>query len=604
MRCDQAEPLVSAAVDQELSAAEAAALDDHLAACAGCRADADRMRLLRRHLRYEALDEVPDVAPLVLDRIREAAPGARRKGWWASAAAVFVLGAVVGATVIGTAPGADAPIAAAAVPARVVAAQYAVRSLTATVTVVERGWHPQVPERRYRGSLAYRAPESIALVLRDTTAYPSAAWAPNDTTVVVDEGRAWTAGLVACPNALLPGCQPAQPQVRTVSGRAPFDEGSVAPLDLVVPVRSFAGAAAPISLGHREVDGRSAVGVRVTAAQVAPLLAGLRQAGAWREVHPSDTAEVWLDTQALVPLAVDLFPAEGADRQLWAARRGYADDAPYLQLHLEDVRLDGPVSDARFPSAPASAVTRAAGFRDGPVDISAGWLPPGLAPHRTGTVPSAGSAVALASWTDGRGWVVIRRVTPASAVSDDPARRVAIPGVGTVRLDRGGTRVTVRTDAAEYAVTGTVGEQALLGVVAGLGVHAAAASAEPVSLDGLLTLPDLPGFSATEAAVQGDTVVQACSGPGDRALVLSQTPGDRLRPPLTGDVRGVVVRGVEGRWTPSSGELEWVEPGAGGSASTGAQAAESVSASTVVSLRSDAVAVEELLAVASALVRR
>jgi hypothetical protein len=68
--------------------------------------------------------------------------------------------------------------------------------------VVERGWLPAAAERRYAGTLAYRAPETLHLELRDRTRYPAGAWVRNDVELVIDEDRAWTRGPSGRPSLL------------------------------------------------------------------------------------------------------------------------------------------------------------------------------------------------------------------------------------------------------------------------------------------------------------------------------------------------------------------------------------------------------------------
>jgi len=74
--------------------------------------------------------------------------------------------------------------------------------------------------------------------------------------------------------------------------------------------------------------------------------------------------------------------------------------------------------------------------------------------------------------------------------------------------------------------------------------------------------------------------VAAYTGPGTRALLLTESPGDRLTPPLDLSVTAVEVRGQTGRWSSARGELEWSEAG------------------LVLSLRSTTLSLNELLAVA------
>ena len=259
---------LSAAADGELAAGRAGTLEAHLAGCPACRAFQARLGTLRRRLRFEPMGAVPDVAPRVLETIRSAASqrrGGFPRAWSAElgrrrrmlpVAAAFLCGVVLGATFIGLGRGGPGQVAMADLPGRVVAAQRALRALAADVSLVERGWQPSVPERRFTGRLRYRAPEQLALTLADRTAYPSAAWRRSDLSLVVSGDRWWTSGQRACPAEALPDCAPATPRVRLVERREPFAEATPVPLDLVTPVRSFTPTGAGTPLGTRRVAGR------------------------------------------------------------------------------------------------------------------------------------------------------------------------------------------------------------------------------------------------------------------------------------------------------------------------------------------------------------
>jgi hypothetical protein len=587
MHCDDALPLLSAALDEPLTPAEAAALAEHVAGCPDCQAFQAHLEALRRELRYETVTDVPDVAPAVLEAITRP-----RRPAWPQAAAAFAAGLFAGAVFVGLGIGQPSHIAVADLPARVLAAQSAVETLAADVRVVERGWHDDVPERIYTGTLAYRAPESLALSLRDETDYPAPDWQPNHIQAVTDGDTVWTSGPAPCPRELLPGCTPPEPRTRTLLGREPFDASAPAPLDLVVPVASFNQAGQPEVLGTTRLDDRPAVGVAVTAAQVAPLLDGLRQAGHWREVHPADRVELWLDADALVPLAVDVLPADDAERDLWAARRGYADPAgtAILELRLGGVRLNEPV--AAFPRPPADGVVKRPGFREQPVDIAPAWLPDGLRYHRSGVVANGGPRVEVAAYSDGRAWVIVRRTADWQGEGlfgdlGEAVRPVSLDDAGVAYVNPGGTRIALRGEDVDVVVAGSVGEEGLVRIASGLGVTGQPLPAAEVALAGLLVPADPDGFAAPGARRSDDTVTLVYVGPGERWFSLTQGPGDVLSPPLEPDVRGVQVRGTIGRYTPSLGELEWHEaPG------------------ETVSIRSDTLTLAELVALAEQLERR
>ena len=623
MSCEQARLHLSMAADGELPAGRAGPLAEHLATCPDCDAFQERLGAIRQRLRFEPVGAVPDVAPLVMAAVRHAAlpvpthhrprgPGRRL----VPLAAAFLAGTLVGATFIGLGGRRPAQVALADLPARVVAAQRTLTSLAADVSLVERGWHPGVPERTFSGRLRYAAPESLDLELADRTAYPSAAWVRNDVTLVVTGARWWTRGPRGCPVEAQPGCTPPAPLVRLVERREPFADATPVPLDLVTPVRSFTPAVPPAGLGTRRIDGRAALGVATTAAQVAPLLAGLAPAGNLRAVHPADRVELWLDRQRLVPLALRVLVAGGAERQRWAAARGYRDPPGQaaLELTLHRVVLNRPLGPGAFPPPPPGVRAEDAGFRDlpaaaaGPGGQAGGqgfpdpsWLPAGFRPYRAGQVGGGGPGVAVRTWTDGRAWVKLRvtRDWPGGRLFGDLGALVRPLGVGAgvAYASEDGSRIGLHAASVDLAVTGSLAPGELAAVVAGLplagrpvpagwaegatGTLPAALAAAP----GLLVPRGLVGFGAPAVRVDGSTVTLAYPGPGTRGFLLVQARGGRLAPPLDADVRGVRVRGSDGRWSAARGELEWVEGGRS------------------VDLRSATLSLEELLAVADRLER-
>ena len=612
MRCDQARADLSLAADGELAGGRDAPLAAHLAGCGACTAFQARLATIRQQLRFEPVGAVPDVAPRVMVAVRHRAPSrppGRRGGRLLPVAAAFLAGAVVGATFVGLGGRRPAQVAMADLPARVVAAQRTLTSLAAEVTLVERNWHPDVPERVLAGRLRYRAPESLALQLTDRTVYPSAAWVHNDVTLVVTGDRWWTRGPRGCPVEAQPACTPRAPRVRLVERREPFADATPVPLDLVTPVRSFTPAAAPAPLGAGRVGGRAAVGVATTAAQVAPLLAGLAPAGNLRAFHPSDPVELWLDEAALLPLALRVTVAAGGERQRWAAAHGYPDrpGQVVLELTLRGVALNRPLEAGAFPPPPPGARAEDAGFRDQPAPANPdgvvpdpAWLPPGFRPHRSGVVGGAGGPrVTVRTWTDGRAWLKVRATGdwPGGRLFGDlgPLVRPLGLGAGVAYASEDGGRVAVHGDAVDLVVSGSLAPSDLARVAAGLpvagrpvpGGWAEAATATlpqaRAASPGLLRPRDPAGFAPPAVRVDGKVVTLAYAGPGSRGFLLVQAPGARLTPPLDADARGVRVRGSDGRWSAERGQLEWVEAG------------------RTLDLRSATLSLEELLAIAASL---
>ncbi|MGH9224968.1 MAG: hypothetical protein ACRD2W_14605 [Acidimicrobiales bacterium] len=618
MRCDEARASVSAQLDGEAMPGGDSA--GHLAGCGACQTWMTRVESMRRAMRFEVLGAVPDIAGSVMSSLSEeaeAGPPARlrrprrRSRPWLPAAAALVAGIVVGATVMsGVRPGSPPALVEADIASQVAAAQVKLSSLTATLDVEERGWHRDVPVRTYHGHLAYRSPESLALTLADTTGYPSGAWRPNDVALVVDGVRYWQRGLFNCPSDAQPGCTPPAPRVRAVVGREPFTGDGLGPLELVLPASGFRiGETATVVEGRRPVAGREAVGVLTSAAQLDGFLGGLRQAGNWREVHPADAVEVWLDAAALVPLSVEVRAGPGADRERWAEARGYTDKAgePVLTVDLGDVRLNVTVPDPAFPPAPSDAVTADAGFRPAPpTGPTPAWLPPGMVPARSGVVSAGGPAVAVTTFTDGRAWIKVAS-TPewqgGRLFGDLGAAPRTVPlgvaGTGYVGGDGDRVGVGIHSPRFDLVVTGSLPLAVLERVAASLGIVGEAvppswAEAGWVTLDDvaarigwpLLAPTQPPGFSPPAARIAGDTVTLAYAGPGVRSFRIVQQRGTDLSPPAGADVRGVRIRGTVGRYSPSLGLLEFVEQG-----------------TTVVGIESASLALAELVEIAEGLRR-
>ncbi len=580
MKCDEARVLLSAAADDAAGGAETTALHEHVAGCAACRAYRERLGELRRHFRFETADDVPDVTAGVLAAVGGTRP--RPQLVAVRVAAVFAAFAVAGAAFFGLARRDAGQVIAADIPSRILDAQRDITTLTADLAVVERGWHPDVPVREYRGSLAYVAPESLRLALADVTGYPGGGWVPNDTDYVASDGVLWWRGPAPCPQELQPGCSPPQPQVTALVAVEPFPDATPLPLDLVVPTASFTGSGMLRPLGEQVVAGREAVGVEVTAAQLDPLLSGLRRAGNWREVHPGDRVELWLDREALVPLALAVFPAPGDDRATWAARRGYADPpgVPVLEAAWRNVSIDAGVAEP-FPSPPAGSEPADAGFRRGdhtPPDVPTPGLLPDMQPHRAGQVKvGTGPLVWVRSWSDGRAWLKIAATSewPGGRLFGDlgeVVRRVDVEGAGTIYVSDDGRRIAIHAGDRDLVVTGSVPPGQLLAAATSLGVsgepvpanwvEASSASVEEAAavVPGLLAPADLDGFGGPAVRLDDEVATLTYAGPGTRGFVLVAAAGE-LSPPLEADVRGVEVRGLPGRYSPDRGILEWVEGG-------------------------------------------
>lgn len=595
-RCEAAREALSAALD---GVSRAAAREDHLGGCAGCRAYEERLHRLRRLVRVAEAGPVPDVSERVAARLESRRGRDGRSDPWLTVAASFLAFAVLGAALVGlTRP---AAVSAADVPAQVVAAQSSLDALTAALAVTEHG---TIEGRRtWTGTLAYRAPESLAVRLEETGRTDDGAPLgadPGDGATARPGVRApapprWAAVVLRPDIAWEASGRGRAVSGAAVTGREPFAEGAA--FEAVLPVRSMVLAAVPEDLGRRRIDGHEAVGIAVSAAQLAPFLDAVRPGTGWRELHPTDRVELWVDAASLVPLDVQVEAGGGADRARWAVERGYAEGPgdPVLEVALRDVELDGTAGLEAFPDPPAELEVRDGGFTDAdgvatPIPAS---LPDGMTAHRQGrrTLP-AGQLVESRTYTDGRAWIRVSSVTgwPAGRLFGVTDARPVPLGTGVAYLGDGGRRVALHASPAASAdggeaaastdapaalgvvVTGSLAPEELLGVAGSLGVVGVAVSGDdqaPVdlaaaraALPSLLVPSGLAGFAAPTARLEGEAVVMVLAGAGDRAAVLTQLPSAVIGPPLEAGVRAVAVRGLRARWSPGRGELDWVESGA------------------------------------------
>jgi hypothetical protein len=614
MRCADARRDLSSLLDDELDRTARTAVEAHVDGCGDCRTYRDGLHRVRVRLRVEPVERVVDLAPALRAAIATA-PAPRRirfvrplrrvpqRARVVTVAAAFVAAFVAGATFAGFLAG-PAPVSARDLSTAVLRAQRSVETMRAQITVVEHNWHPAVSTRQFEGAVVFRSPESLAVHLTDVTRYPSDAWVRNDVDVVVDGRFSWERGVGACPRETLPGCTPPA-RARGVTGREPFPERAPAPLDLVVPVRSFVPGATVESLGTRDIGGRRALGVRVTVAQIRPLLDGLLAVGNWRPLHPTDEVDLWLDDDALVPLALDIRAADTDERREWAARRGLERGGPILSMRIDGLELDSPVDASAFPAPPPDATLADAGFADTDAlhaSTTPSVLPAGMRRQRTGVVHAgAGPAIDVAAWSDGRAWLKVSSTTQWNGghlFGDLGAvvHEIAV-GKGVGYTDERGDRIAIHGEGVDVVVEGTLARADLVRVAASLPTvgrtvpgdwdeASTTTIAELRETRPWLLVPDDSGGDAQPAGrVDGDTVTLVYAGPGARDFQLVEAPGARLGPPFDVDARAVEVRGHAGRWSPSLGALEWVEDG------------------IVVSITSRSIGLDELVAIAEALQR-
>lgn len=600
MRCDDIQLALSQRLDGESSREariNAGLLDRHLASCPDCQAFLAGAQQVRRRLRLAPLDgRVPEITAAVIERLPPAAAPQRRppRSWRVALPLVasLVVGLVVGGVLAGTSD--RQPSLAGELGDRVLAGQTSVSAFEADVVIEEHGWHPLVPTRHYEGTLRYAAPEQLALELQDRTAYPDGSWTPNAVTRVITSDAEWSTAVPACPRAQLPGCLPAAPRTSGVADRVPLSGLGARALEAVVPVQSL-HLGGGTDLGTRTTDDGQDVGVAVETAQVAPLLEALFGVGTWRELHPSDPVELWIDATSFTPRELRVRVAPGELREQWAAERGLSDTPGDVIIDVRFEPLD-PVGAVPQPSAATGLPS--AGFADAEVELPLpAEVPEGMQLHRSGAQSTAGHDIATVTWTDGRAWVRLQGVVDwrGGRLFGDLGplvRRVTLADGRVVYLSGDGQTAAIHADGVDLLVEGSVSPESLLTVASSITVEgqrvpsswveAANATLADAAreLPGLLVPQRLDGFGPPAVQVGDGHVVIGYAGSGSRELVVTQRAGDAVSPPVVQDVTAVEVRGRPGRYLQGGGELEWVEDG------------------IIVSLRSDDLGLPALLRVA------
>ena len=556
----------------------------HVAGCPACSAFAAGLGELDELLAKGRFEKTPDLSKAVTRRL------APRRGWWAVAAAAAV-GILAGALIGGVGTNLER-VRAGDLADLFYSAGPSVDALDAGLLIVERGWHPDVPERVYVGSLAYTAPEDLQISLVDTTRYPGPQWEPNDVLLQVADGDYLLVASSRCPLAALPGCLEA-PVATAVTGRRPFAEGVPAAQEVVGPGRILTRWGGVEVLAAPLLEGRPTIQIETTVAG-SDLVRALTDRGAWREFHPTDRVLMWLDEETLVPVRTEVFATRSPERDLWELRRGYRDDSedPILIVEVDLSEAAAKVS----PDLPRDAVD--AGFVDGPVEIPEPDLEAGFTAYRSGRwlLPD-GAEVQLASWSDGRSWL---RVEATQGWNEPRLFGMAGPFSEPVELGGGsvgylspdGSSIAVHGEGVDVLLTGTLPTERLIEAAASLPVHGLEiprdwdqAAVVPASeLPGEILVPQAEGWSVL-GFEDDDGVTLLLTGAGRKAVQVTQRPGDRLDPPDGPDFFAVELEGITARFDASARLLEWVEDG------------------VVVTMQSETVGLADLIALAASMRR-
>lgn len=570
--CGRVRSDLSARLDDEATRFDPVALQAHLDDCSECRSFETTQHSLRRMLRLSEIQAVPDVAPAVLRRIADDRSRSiqwfrvRLAGVAAVAAALVVLAATL--PVLERSPNiANAQV----ITRRAFTAASSLDSYVARFDIVERGWHPEIPSRRFEADVWYRAPEEFRLQVRDLTTYPEGAWPRNDVELIAGPSRTWIQEPFSCPPQALPGCAiSAGVEERTLVRRQPFDGTSAAPTDIVVPLESLATSDAFSVIDELRIGGREAIHVQLTYRQAFPLVDALQAGGSWTPLLPLDRVDVWLERDTWFPLAFEV------------TRPGMA--RPLLEVNASEVRTSGAVPGTIF-EAPVGGSVRDGGFTSDRVPTDADRLTPdyvaGLPLYRSGRTADGRDVVAYAS---GLTYLTVSTGPQRSVALEDTAEIVDLDrdSVGfyrPARADSGrrvdvfgnDSRVRVETNlrradaikvAASLPITGVI-PQAKQGAEAPIRLTSAELDDIPFAMLPSDLPPGYASFSASSTRTKLGAEVTIVYLPSESALEgseirLFQSTRVAMLPPTSEDLVGIRVADASGRWSRERGEIEWI----------------------------------------------
>jgi hypothetical protein len=624
VNCDRAQPVLSARMDGERVAqrdAEAAAR--HAATCPRCAAFADGAMRVRTAVRIRPAEPVPDLVGSIMSavardaagrgRLRVLRPASRasprhlRRRALAPVAAAAIAGVVAGSVLVGgpwQRP-TDRPIAAAAVVREVRMAAPRIEAFQGTYAIVERGFFPSIPERRFQMEVGFRSPQRFRLEVRDRTEYPSRSWTPNDLTYVEGPAATYLSGPSGCPADLAPSiCPPTRTSVTEVSSFS-----TAAPLsgEVILPLATFASPRGFEVVDRRAVEGREVLRVALSFDRASAMFPFLRVGGSWRPVFDRDRVVLTLDARSWQPVRWVVTPSGSPDRRGWELRFGLPQEEPGTAIL--DVWLvsssDRPPDRSAFAIpgdvAPAVGSLEAAAARLGhvpavPAETGSLELVSVVLPART--APSTPSSVAV--FADGldylrvgerRGW---RGPGPFGPL-DAEAELVRLPGGGVAYYEPAGEgfgrRLALHTDEADLYLETNLPRGRLLEIAASLPGRGRALpagwldrSADGIDVErvplrvalraaGLQAVAGrLPGgyriVSAEVSSLRGATtgvtlhLRQSEMDVAGEPLVLRVEPAATLPRASSGSLQTVGLVSGEARWSPGRSVLEWVHRGA------------------------------------------
>jgi hypothetical protein len=594
--CHSVRPELSARLDGEHDPSLGPLIDVHVRTCRNCRSHAARVEQARKAVRLQRADLVPDLSEGILAEVASRGARARRRDDLMSWLRIGAVAALVGALVVlaSSLPFTDSqPSSAAAgeIVARVRAAARSLGTYRATYRIVERNFAPEVPRRTFLARVWFSAPERFRLQVRDLTAYPGPEWTSNDVDLFATPHRWWIEEPTSCPAELGGRCPyNGEREIRSVVARQPFDGTTALPTDAVVPLETLATSDGFSVLGRRRIAGRPADLVTLPLRRAVPLVTALQPGGAWRSFYPQDRVEIWVDSETLFPLRVDVLTSEGSGRRAWSRENGYRDEPGELLLQIRASSFEDPsLSPRDFMPPETLGVARNGGFDGQLRPESLDWMTPtelfGLRTYRAGAVGHSH----VTAYERGMTWL---KVTGERANSDYPtfAEEVSLDGGGvgyyqpangllkrSIDLFGKNRHVRVESNLARdrmLAVASSIPMRArTLPEVIESGRGLSVRRLEPGSAE-RIAFAQMPRF--LPSGYEQSAALLSRSGANRTLTILYRQPeaeygGDGIRitaspqvkvlPPTAEDTVGVRLGSLEGRWLPQRGELEWIKSG-------------------------------------------
>lgn len=574
--CAWAREELSARLDGEVAARDADALAAHLSECGACRRHERELEDVRRALRVQPAEAVPDLAPSIMRRLGRVE---RPSPWRTRVRAATVGAAAAAAVLIGASlPWGNPPSDVAGATEIADGVRAAARSLDAydaEFTITERGWHPLVDERQMTAHVQFEAPERFRLEVRDDTLYPEGKWPGNDVTVIANGRRWWIEETTSCPTAALPACSTVVRERRGIAGRQPFDGTTALPTDIVVPLETIASSGGFEVSERQTMLGRPAHRVVLDYRRALPLVTSIQAGGSWRPFSANDRVDVWIDAETWFPL------------RFTVSRPG--------RPPLLDVRATSFESPDGF--APGTFSARRPGtFKPGgwhersPAELPSELAPrdtAGLLPYRAGTTADGKS---MLSYARGMTWL---------KVSSAPARRADLGYLLTaeeIRTESGWMyyqpadaslkrRVEMFDSGVQVQVESNLSRDELLRVAGSLEFGGAQIPPQVVTRKGYLVerveidsalerapFARRPGYVPRGYGVATALLSQAPRETslsfffrraeaeyGGSGIQITQTTPAGMLTPTSETPFTVRVGDVDGRWFPERSVLEWIE---------------------------------------------